>query len=215
MSNRKRRRKRLTATKKRRRQREFPGVRFDSRIDSLSVPELLMEAVKYANDFPGAPMNIGIKNIAIRVSNVDKMDRMGFAHIAFEDAVEMLRCFLSIAQDNPTCKIQFAAFGSSEDVCRISNNAAEQCDHEWVVFSTAINDGCLMVQCVNCGSHGSVDDPSADEWNAAFYAPSNPYRWMDYERVNIRGVLPPDNWYVGRSEDQSPLDNLSPEECDR
>jgi len=215
MSNRKRSRKRLTATKKRKRERGFPGVKFDSRIDSLSVPELLVEAVKYAEDFPDAPMTIGIKNIAIRVSNIDKKDRMGFAHIAFEDAVEMLRCLLSIAQDNPTCKIGFADFGTSEPVCQIGGNSAEECDHEWVVFSTALNEGCLMVQCVICGAHGSVDDPAADEWNEAFYAPSNPYRWMDYERVNIRGVLPPDKWYVGRSEDQSPLDDLSPEEGDR
>lgn len=215
MSNRKRSRKRLTATKKRRRERKFSGVKFDARIDTLTVLELICEAVQYANVFPNAPMAFGIKNFAIRISGIDKEDRMGFGHIPIEDAVEDLRCFLSIVQDNPTCKIGFADFGTSEPACQIGGNSADQCDHEGVVFSTALNEGCLMVQCVNCGAHGSVDDPSADEWSEAFYAPSNPYRWMDDERVNIRGVLPPDKWYVGRSEDQSPLDILSPEEGDR
>jgi hypothetical protein len=49
--------------------------------------------------------------------------------------------------------------------------------HDWVVFSTALAELCLMVQCVNCGLHGTVDDPSQEEWDAAFHAPSAPYRW--------------------------------------
>ncbi|MCD0459568.1 hypothetical protein [Roseiconus lacunae] len=200
--------------KRRRRQKEYPGVRFDPRIDSLLIPELLLEAVRYIEDFPDAPMAHGIKNIAIRVSQLDTEDHLGFAQIALEDAVEMLRCFLSIAQDNPTCEIQFAAFGSSDQVCRISNEAAEQCNHEWVVFSTAIDDGCLMVQCVNCGAHGSVDDPSPEEWSEAFHAPTHPYLWTEKRRVNVRGVLPPGSWYVGRVDDQSSLGDQSQREAD-
>lgn len=203
----KRRRKKLAHRRQQKRKVEYPGVKFDPRIDSLTVLELVVEAVKYANDFPDAPMTLGIKNLAIRISNIDKNDRMGFAHIPVEDAVEMLRCLLSIAQDNPTCKIQFASFGAIEQ--------EDACDHEWVVFSTAINDGCLMVQCVNCGAHGSVDDPTEEEWSEAFYAPSHPYRWMDDERVNIRGVLPSDKWYVGKNEGEAPHNSQSQEGADQ
>lgn len=60
-------------------------------------------------------------------------------------------------------------------------------NHEWVVFSTALQDVCLMLQCLNCGMHGTVDDPTKEEWREAFHAPSNPYRWRDNSRVTIRG----------------------------
>jgi hypothetical protein len=33
-------------------------------------------------------------------------------------------------------------------------------NHEWVVFSTVLEQGWLMLQCVNCGLHATVDDPS-------------------------------------------------------
>jgi hypothetical protein len=57
------------------------------------------------------------------------------------------------------------------------------CEHEWVVFSTALTEVWLMVQCVNCGLHGTVDDPTKEEWNRAFDAPDHPYRWDDAARV--------------------------------
>lgn len=47
--------------------------------------------------------------------------------------------------------------------------------HEWVVFSTALADVCLLVQCVDCGMVGIVPDPSEKEWSDAFHAPSRPY----------------------------------------
>ena len=44
------------------------------------------------------------------------------------------------------------------------------CSHEWVVYSTAINDGCLEVSCTNCAILGSVtenlseaDNPSGNK----------------------------------------------------
>lgn len=70
------------------------------------------------------------------------------------------------------------------------------CDHKWVVFSTAIEDVCLMVHCVICGAHGSVDDPSREEWSEAFHAPSRPYDWSEGHRVNVRGVLPKNKWHA-------------------
>ena len=71
-----------------------------------------------------------------------------------------------------------------------------KCNHEWVVFSTVLSDVLLLVQCVGCGACGTVDDPSEDEWRAAFRAPSEPYRWNASGRVTVRGILPPDKWYV-------------------
>ena len=56
-------------------------------------------------------------------------------------------------------------------------------NHEWVVFSTALEEGWLMLQCVNCGLHATVDDPSKKEWSQAYDAPSKPYRWHDATRV--------------------------------
>src|ERR1051325_1475738 len=59
--------------------------------------------------------------------------------------------------------------------------------HEWVVFSTALQECCLMLQCVECGLMGTVDDPTKEEWSKAFHAPSRPYRWDDESRVRIQG----------------------------
>jgi hypothetical protein len=71
-------------------------------------------------------------------------------------------------------------------------------NHEWVVFSTALDDGCLMLQCVECGLHGTVDDPSREEWKNAFRAPSQPYRWQDDSRVVSHEEHPADRPYVQR-----------------
>ena len=60
----------------------------------------------------------------------------------------------------------------------------EMCDHKWIVYSTAVADGCLMLYCEKCDTTATVDNPTKDEWAAAFYAPSNPYRWDGaYHRV--------------------------------
>src|SRR5690349_11366664 len=72
---------------------------------------------------------------------------------------------------------------SSEELKR-----SVECNHEWVVFSTALQDVCLMLECVSCGALGTVDDPSEEEWGEAFHAPDEPYGWPDKARVTIRGV---------------------------
>ena len=58
--------------------------------------------------------------------------------------------------------------------------------HVWVVFSTALADGWLMLQCVDCGLHGTVEDPTSEEWGEAFHAPSRPFQWIDETRVVIK-----------------------------
>jgi hypothetical protein len=45
-----------------------------------------------------------------------------------------------------------------------------------------------MLQCVECGLMGIVEDPSKQEWSEAFYAPSSPYRWLDESRVIQKGI---------------------------
>lgn len=72
----------------------------------------------------------------------------------------------------------------------------ENCDHEWVVFSTALQDVCLLVECVKCCALGTVGDPSEEEWCDAFYAPEKPYGWPDKSRVTVRGITR--NRHVGR-----------------
>lgn len=62
--------------------------------------------------------------------------------------------------------------------------------HSWVVFSTALSEVWLMVQCCDCGLHGAVIDPSAEEWSDAFTAPSNPYLWDDETRVVAHPEIP-------------------------
>jgi hypothetical protein len=71
--------------------------------------------------------------------------------------------------------------------------------HEWVVFSTALSDGWLMLQCVKCGLHGTIKDPSKKEWNKAFHAPARPYRWKDRTRVHISDTVASRQLYVMRS----------------
>lgn len=68
-------------------------------------------------------------------------------------------------------------------------NRIRQCDHDWVVCSTAMAEVWLILTCLCCGAHGSVDDPSADEWDEAFHAPTDPYKWSDKSRVTVRGRL--------------------------
>lgn len=77
---------------------------------------------------------------------------------------------------------------------RLTSEGSDACDHEWGVFSTVLEDITLLVQCVVCGACGKVSDPSAEEWQRAFHAPSQPYHWPHGERVE---VLP------GKQDDES------------
>jgi hypothetical protein len=80
------------------------------------------------------------------------------------------------------------------------NKAGMSCEkHEWVVFSSAIDENWLMLQCVCCGLHGTVRDPSLREWSKAFRAPSRPYRWTAEGRVHIQAAIPRHPPYVMRT----------------
>jgi hypothetical protein len=69
---------------------------------------------------------------------------------------------------------------------RPGDGADTRHEHVWIVFSTALREVCLMVECPECGAFGTVDDPTLEEWSAAFYAPETPYRWHDDARVTVR-----------------------------
>lgn len=58
-----------------------------------------------------------------------------------------------------------------------------ECKHEWIVFSTAITEGYVIVQCSECNTIGAIENPTKEEWEDAFYAPSHPYHWFDGDRV--------------------------------
>ena len=83
-----------------------------------------------------------------------------------------------------------------------------ECDHEWVVFSTALQEVCLLVQCVQCGAIGTVASPSKAEWSEAFHAPSRPYRWNDPSRVTIRETRSGTLYVVKASEDNEENERL-------
>jgi hypothetical protein len=82
-------------------------------------------------------------------------------------------------------------------------------EHEWVVYSTDMKECWLMLQCVECGAMATVDDPTKEERNRAFHAPSRPYRWTDEARVHVRHE-PPCSIYVVRTEKDSPTCDCSP-----
>ena len=54
-------------------------------------------------------------------------------------------------------------------------------EHDWEVYSTV--PGAILVQCRDCDLRGYIEVYSDEEWYRAFYAPSNPYRWNDPDRV--------------------------------
>lgn len=56
---------------------------------------------------------------------------------------------------------------------------------DWWVISTAIMEVVLIVRCRRTGAVGIVRDPSREEWDKAFHAPSNPYPWTDSSRVKV------------------------------
>jgi hypothetical protein len=73
------------------------------------------------------------------------------------------------------------------------------CHHEWVVFSTALQQRGLMLECAGCHAGGLVKDPSDEEWAEACHAPGHPYRWEFNERVRLIPDTPGPNTYVRRA----------------
>lgn len=98
-----------------------------------------------------------------------------------------------VSQDSPGRWTEVAGpLPTREDARRIQRRASLcQGRHEWVVYSTVLREGWLILQCVECGAEGTIDAPSKKEWSSAIYAPSRPYRWHDGTRVTARGFAAP------------------------
>ncbi len=64
------------------------------------------------------------------------------------------------------------------------------CDHEWIVYSTALVPPIIMVECKLCGERAGVLQHTAEEWGQAYHAPSQPYRWADESRVVLDKDIP-------------------------
>ena len=79
---------------------------------------------------------------------------------------------------------------------QVSEEAVKRHQHEWVVFSSALQEHWLMLQCVECGVMGTVEDPSAYEWKRAGKASMRPFRWSDDKRVVVRETA---SLYIVRS----------------
>lgn len=58
-------------------------------------------------------------------------------------------------------------------------------DRRWEVYSTALQDGVLMLRCRATKAQGIVRKPSREEWAKAFNAPGNPYPWTEPRRVEV------------------------------
>lgn len=61
---------------------------------------------------------------------------------------------------------------------------------EWWVVSTCLSTRELMLECSITNAFGVVQNPTKEEWRAAFHAPSEPYRWHDESRVVVNRDLP-------------------------
>src|SRR5262245_60745865 len=55
--------------------------------------------------------------------------------------------------------------------------------HKWIVFSTVLQQHVLLLQCLDCGLLGTVQDPTEKEWVEAYWSPWRPYQWTVNERV--------------------------------
>jgi len=62
-------------------------------------------------------------------------------------------------------------------------NDPKDCKHSWWVYSTAIADGTLEVECLKCKALGAVYEPTSAEWSKAYDAPDCSYRWREPSRV--------------------------------
>lgn len=56
-------------------------------------------------------------------------------------------------------------------------------ERKWQVYSTALAECWLMLECVATGAQGVVKDPSAEEWSAHYT--DNPKPWHDNSRVTL------------------------------
>ena len=54
-------------------------------------------------------------------------------------------------------------------------NTVETCEHSWIVYSFSLCPPTIMVYCEKCGEDGFIEDFTEEDWDKAFYAPSDNY----------------------------------------
>lgn len=114
----------------------------------------------------------------------------------------------SISHEGETVNIgDWQVSAMSSETQEPSCNHNRSVGHRWIVFSTAIADGCLMLNCRDCGAMGTVDDPSSEEWKMAFHAPTTPYSWDDESRVSVRQQEP---FYVTKESSSDSSGRITP-----
>ena len=59
----------------------------------------------------------------------------------------------------------------------------DNCQHDWEVHSVDYDNVWLELMCFDCNSNGVVQDPDSEEWDNAYGASMNPYKWEDSSRV--------------------------------
>lgn len=64
----------------------------------------------------------------------------------------------------------------------------EQCEHSWVAYGTSLSPPRILCRCVNCGQPGIISEFTRQEWERAFYAPSDPHRVYRVEALG-QGML--------------------------
>ena len=57
--------------------------------------------------------------------------------------------------------------------------------HDWLVFTTYTEDVSIGVFCRRCGVDGVIRRPKKADWNKAFDAPQQPYRWRNGHAVRF------------------------------
>jgi len=65
-----------------------------------------------------------------------------------------------------------------------------ECEHRWFVYSTALSDRILLLECATCDMKGSVVEPTDEEWEKA--SGFGPYLWSDVERVKVEARPDPE-----------------------
>jgi hypothetical protein len=75
--------------------------------------------------------------------------------------------------------------GVSDDAaCRESARGE---NHDWMVFTTYVEDVSIGVFCRRCGCDGVIRKPTRADWMRAFDAPNNPYPWRNGHAVRFIG----------------------------
>ena len=58
--------------------------------------------------------------------------------------------------------------------------------HRWMVFSTALCSGELMLECSRCYAYATVKSADSSEWSEAYYASRRAYLYRGDGKLKLR-----------------------------